>query len=428
MTHAHHGARPSEMDAEVDLLISGGTVFDPGAGLHGIMDVAVEGGRITALEPGIDPAPAAEVLDATGLLVLPGLIDLHTHAYWGATYWGIRPDPVAARSGVTTWVDAGSAGAYNLPGLIRFIAEPSAVRLRCFVNISCVGLTARTHEVALPEYCDVEALIASVERHREMVVGVKVRISRETIGGQGIRPLDRALEAAERLGLPVMVHIGQGPPELEDIVRRLRPGDVITHCFTGRSMSLTGPDGRLREAALTARQRGVLFDVGHGSGSFTFASAAAALGGGFPPDVISSDIHQLSVGGPVFDLPTCMNKMVALGADLADVVTATTRRPAEVVGMYPEIGTLRPGARADVALFALGEGGGAPQLYDVALESRPAARWLEPVATIAGGRSLTPVEEDPPQPWVARSGDWQRDHLTNNRRRARAGENGPQRS
>lgn len=410
----------------MDLLISGGTVLDPGAGMRGRMDVAVEGGRIAAVEPGIDPAGAAEVVDATGLLVLPGLIDLHTHAYWGATFWGIRPDPVAARSGVTTWVDAGSAGAYNLPGLIRFIAEPSAVRLRCFVNISCVGLTARTHEVALPQYCDVDALIATVERHREAVVGVKVRISRETIGGQGIRPLERAVEAAERLGLPVMVHIGQGPPELEDILRRLRPGDVITHCFTGRSMSLTGSDGLLREAALAARQRGVLFDVGHGSGSFTFASASAALGGGFAPDVISSDIHQLSAGGPVFDLPTCMNKMLALGVDLDGVVTATTRRPAEVVGMYPEIGTLRPGARADLALFELREGGEAPRLYDVALESRPATSWLEPVATIAGGRRLTTVEDDPPQPWVTRSGDWQRDHLANNRRRARVVENDPQ--
>ncbi|HEX4216070.1 MAG TPA: amidohydrolase/deacetylase family metallohydrolase [Candidatus Dormibacteraeota bacterium] len=402
----------------MDLLISGGNVIDPGAGLRDKMDVAVDGGRITAVEPGIDPGPAAEVVDATGLVVLPGLIDLHTHSYWGATFWGIRPDPVAARSGVTTWVDAGSAGAYNLPGLIRFIAEPSAIRLRCFVNISCVGLTARTHEVAIPEYCDVEALIASVERYRETVAGVKVRISRETIGGQGVRPLERAVEAAERLGQPVMVHIGQGPPELEEVLVRLRPGDVVTHCFTGRSMSLTGSDGRVREAVLAARQRGVLFDLGHGSGSFTFASAEAALSGGFAPDVVSSDIHQLSVGGPVFDLPTCMNKLVSLGADLEDVITATTRRPAEVLGMYPEIGSLRPGARADVALFALREGGETPTLYDVTLESRPASRWLEPVATIAGGRRLTSVEDDPPQPWVKRSGDWQRDHLANNRRRS----------
>jgi dihydroorotase len=295
---------------------------------------------------------------------------------------------------------------------VSFIGESSRVRLRCFLNVSCVGLTPRDHEVALLQFCDVPALIAAAERYPEVVVGVKVRVSLQTVAGLGIRPLELAVRAAEQLGLPVMVHIGQGPPELPEILDLLRPGDIVTHCFTGRSMALAGDGGEILEPVREARERGVLFDVGHGSGSFTFRSAEAALRHGFAPDVISSDVHQLSVSGPVFDLPSCMTKLLAVGMSLDDVVRATTRRPAEVLKLYPEIGTLQPGAAGDVALLELREG--EVTLHDIELQERATGARLVPRGTIVAGQLMPEVAADAPAPWVIRTGDWKQDHLANN--------------
>jgi dihydroorotase len=186
----------------------------------------------------------------------------------------------------------------------------------------------------------------------------------------------------------------------------------VTHCFTGRSMALAAEGGQILAPVLEARTRGVLFDVGHGSGSFTFRAAEAALGQSFLPDIISSDIHQLSVSGPVFDLPSCMTKLLALGMPLSDIVRATTRRPAEVLGLYPEIGTLQPGAVGDVALLELREG--EVTLHDIELEERATGTQLVPRGTIIAGELMPRLPTDDPAPWVIRTGDWKHDHLANN--------------
>ncbi|MDP9372399.1 MAG: amidohydrolase/deacetylase family metallohydrolase, partial [Chloroflexota bacterium] len=310
-----HGAEGRRYDT----IIAGGEVLDPGAGIGGRLDVAIAGGRVAAIEPVIDPGLGARVIDAGGQYVTPGLVDLHTHVYWGVTYWGIEPDPVAARSGVTTWLDVGSAGAYSFPGFRRYVAEPSRTRVYALLNLSAIGLVAPTYEFANLDYCDVDLAAGIVEANRDLILGIKARIDRNTTRGTGIRPLELARGLADRVGLPLMVHIGSGPPSLAEVAALLRPGDILTHCFTGQDMRITGPGVPLRADIRDLHERGLILDIGHGTGSFSYEVTEAALEQGLLPDVISSDIHQLSVQGPMFDLPTTLSKFLNLGLTLPQV-------------------------------------------------------------------------------------------------------------
>ncbi|HNP87355.1 MAG: amidohydrolase/deacetylase family metallohydrolase [Chloroflexi bacterium SZAS-1] len=386
-----------------DLLIQRGEVLDPGAGLHGLLDVAINRNRIVAVERGIPAEAAFRVVDARGLLVMPALIDLHTHIYHHVTYWGIDPAPVAARSGVGTWLDAGSAGAYTFAGLREFVTRQSALRLYALLNISAIGLVGITGELANLDYCDVALCERIINLNRDLIVGVKARIDRNTVAANGLEPLHRALQVAEACALPLMVHIALGPPAIEDVLALLRPGDILTHCCTGHSMRLVDDSGALLEIAQRAWDSGVIMDLGHGAGSFAFASAEAFGRAGRWPDVISSDIHQLSVHGPLFDLPTCMSKLLALGMPLEAVIRATTARPAEVLGMSGELGTLRPGALADVALFEL-QTGHFP-LYDITMDMRVGTQLLRNALTIVNGQPLAPLLAPPPAPWIELNDD-----------------------
>lgn len=382
-----------------DLLIKGGEVVDPEAGYGGRLDVAIKRGRVAAVERDIPREAAFRVVEAGGHYVTPGLVDLHTHVYWGCTYWGIHADPVASRTGVTTWLDVGSSGAFGLPGFREFIVKPSSARIYALLNISYVGLTGPTYELANLDYCDVALFETMVNQNRDLVLGVKARIDRNTTRGTGLAPLERARQAADACELPLMVHIGQGPPEIRDVLSHMKPGDILTHCFTGHSMRIVGDDGKLLDAARRVWDAGVIMDIGHGAGSFSFETAEKMLAAGHKPDVISSDIHQASIGGPMFDLPTCLSKFLALGMALPDVIRAATSRPAQVMGMAGEVGTLKPGARADVAVFALQRGRFA--LYDVFMNRRDSTQLLRNTATIVGGRVLPRLAPEPPAPWMS---------------------------
>ncbi len=381
-----------------DLLIKGGEVVDPGSGYSGRLDVAIKRNRIAAVEANIPAESAFRVIDASGQIVTPGLVDLHTHVYHSVTTWGVLADPVAARSGVTTWLDVGSAGAYNLQGFREFIAKPSDARLYALLNISSIGLTAPTWELSNLNYCDVDLCCKLIDLNRDLVLGVKVRIDANTTSGTGIEPLRRARQAAEQTELPMMVHIGQAPPELQEVLPLLRAGDILTHCFTGHSMRIIDDKGKLLDAAKQVWDMGVVMDIGHGAGSFSFETAEALISTGHLPDVISSDIHQFSINGPLFDLPTCMSKFLAIGMTLPQVIEAATTRPAAVLGMQNEIGTLRPGALADVALFKVDQG--SFTFYDIHMNPRVGKELLRNTLTIVNGRPMAIMSDPPPAPWI----------------------------
>ncbi|MCS6847700.1 MAG: amidohydrolase/deacetylase family metallohydrolase [Anaerolineae bacterium] len=388
-----------------DLLIKNGTLIDPSQNINGTFDVAIKRNRIAAVDRDIPAASAARVIDAAGQIVTPGLVDLHTHVYYGVTFWGIQADPVAARSGVTTWLDVGSAGAFNLIGLRDYVARPSRVRIYALLNISSIGLTAMTYELANLNYCDVDVCCRLIDANRDFVLGVKARIDVNTIGANGLEPLRRAREAADRVGMPLMVHIGIAGPNVGDVLAHLKPGDILTHCFTGHTMRIIGADGRLLEDARRAWERGVIMDIGHGAGSFSFETAEALMSQGYNPDVISTDIHQMSVHGPLFDMPTCMSKFLALGMSLEEVVRATTIRPAEVLGLQDEVGTLKPGAYADVALFKLCKGD--YTFYDVFMNARKGRQLLCNTLTIVNGQPMARTPDGPTMPWIELTEDQQ---------------------
>jgi dihydroorotase len=381
-----------------DLLIKGGQVVDPGGGYSGQLDVALKRNRIAAVEANIPAESAFRVIDAAGQFVTPGLVDLHTHVYHGATFWGVRADPVAARSGVTTWLDVGSAGGYNFPGFREFIVKPATARIYALLNISSIGLTAHTWELANLDYCDIDLCCKLIDLNRDVILGVKARIDRNTTRGTGLAPLARARQAADRCELPLMVHIGMGPPPISEVLAYLKPNDILTHCFTGGDMRIIDDAGRLREAAKQAWDSGVIMDIGHGAGSFSFETAEALMGAGYKPDVISSDIHQMSILGPMFDLPTCLSKFMLLGMGFAEVIRAATERPAQVLGLQHEFGTLNPGSLADIALFRLETG--EFTFYDVHMNGRTGQQLVRNTLTIINGRELPLSATDPQAPWI----------------------------
>jgi dihydroorotase len=369
-----------------DLVILGGRVIDPGQGLDGPYDVAFRDGKVAEIAPSIEPARAAATITADGALVVPGLIDLHTHVYWGATSLSVRPEPVARRSGATTLVDAGSAGAGNFLGFREFVIERSPIRILPYLNISFAGIFAFSKSVMMGETSDVRLLDAReclevARQHRDLIVGIKVRVGRNTSEAYGVFPLELAVEVAEELGLPVMAHIDFPPPRRRDMLDRLRPGDVLTHCFRPFPNAPV-VCGEVRKEMLEARERGVLFDLGHGMGGFSFASTRPMLEAGFLPDVISSDVHTLCEHGPAFDLLHTMSKLHCLGMSLPEVVRAATVRPAEALHR-PDLGTLAPGAAGDAAVLDVVEG--SFDYVDVLGEHLAGERRLEVRHVIVGG-------------------------------------------
>jgi dihydroorotase len=377
------------------LLLKNGRVLDPGRGIDAVLDVAFADGKVAAIGPALRAEPGAAVRDVAGCLVVPGLIDLHTHVYWGGTSLGVETEPLARRSGTTTFIDAGSAGPGNFHGFRRHVIEPSPTRILAFLNVSFPGIFAFSKTVMVGECADIHLLdlrecLRVAEANRDLVVGIKVRVGRGAGGSSGIAPLDMALEAAEAARLPVMCHLDFPPPSRREVVERLRPGDILTHCFRPYPNAPSTPDGTVREEIAAARARGVVFDIGHGSGSFGFGSARAMLDAGFPPDVISSDVHSISIDGPAFDLLHTMSKFLSLGMALGEVVRSATATPAAAI-RRPELGTLVPGGIGDATVLAVEEG--AFTFRDVLGETIAGERRFAPRGAVIGGTWWNPAEE-----------------------------------
>ncbi|MEJ7839512.1 MAG: amidohydrolase/deacetylase family metallohydrolase [Thermomicrobiales bacterium] len=384
-------------DYAFDTVISGGEVVDPGSGAIGKFDVGILNGRIAAVSPQLDATTARRRIDATGKIVTAGLVDLHTHVYWGASFWGIEADPVAARTGVTTWIDVGTAGSYSFPGFREWIVGGSRSRIYSMLNLSSIGLIAPTWELANPDYWDVGLATEVVERNRDVILGIKVRIDRNTCRGVGIEPMKRARELADRVGLPLMTHIGTAPPTIDELIPYLRPGDILTHCFTWQDMGILGDDGKVLPEIAQLQRDGLVLDVGHGTGSFGFNVAEAMLADGILPDCISTDIHQMAAQGPMFDMPTTLSKFLALGMSLPDVIERATVRPARAVGL-DHLGTLAVDSPADVAIFRLDDG--EFSFYDVRMHERDGNRQLVNELTMIDGREMPKLPEREPHFWA----------------------------
>jgi dihydroorotase len=371
------------------MLIRSGTVIDPGQGLHGRHDVRLDVERIVELGDGLTPRPGEEVVDARDRLVLPGLIDLHVHVFWGASHYGIEPDPHCLGTGTTTVVDAGSAGAHTFAAFRRYVIDVSATRIVPFLNIGATGMVSPdVGELEEIRHIDRAAALRTIEAHRDLIRGVKVRLSRDLVGANARVALKTARETGEAAGLPIMVHVGDTPVPLAEILDELRPGDVITHCYHGREEGILDARGMVIQAARRAAARGVLFDVGHGKGSFSFRVARQALSQGFRPGTISSDLHVYNLDGPVFDLATTMSKFLHLGLSLDEVVALTTAAPAQVIGHDRALGTLRPGAAGDVTLLALREE--LSTLEDSVGERVEGTQRLVPSGAVRAGRWVPP--------------------------------------
>lgn len=355
------------------------------------VDVGIRDGRIAEVGP-VLAAPARRDVDAGGRLLTPGLIDLHTHVFAGGSYWGIAPEAIAAVSGVTTWVDAGSAGAYTVEAFARTVA-PYHVRIKAFLHISGPGLAAQTGESVSLVNVDVAAAVDAVQRHRDLIRGVKIRCDVNACGDNGLEPLRRGLQVAEDTGLPVMVHIGYAPPDAGEVMSLLRPGDVLTHCCTAVADGLLAADGRPTAEVRGAYERGVVFDLGHGSGGFGFAVAERFAAEGIRPHVLSTDLHSRSLTGPVFDLPHVLMKALALGWTLPEAFAGATTAPAHVLGVPDEQVAIVPGAVADLALWDVEE---VPvEVVDAHREVRTSPLRLANALTIVGGTPFTSTPHPP---------------------------------
>ena len=375
--------------ARYDLLIRGGRVVDPAQGISADRDVAISGHTIARLAAKIPEAEARQVLDARGQIVTPGLIDIHVHVYDGVAPLGIPADPNCVAKGVTTAVDAGSAGAHTFPGLRKYVINVVDTRVYALLNISVVGQSTvsldNPHGELLDlRYANPKLAIRTIERNRDVILGVKIRLTRNIAGDHDLEALKLAREASDAVQLPLMVHIGGTYSPLPLILRMLKKGDVVTHSFRGAPGGILDEGGRILKEVRKAVADGVHLDVGHGAGSFSFDTAEKALEQELLPGTISSDVHQFNVNGPVFDLATTLSKFLHLGMTLEQVVERAATNPASTFGFPKGLGTLREGAEADVAVFSLNQG--RFEFLDSLGQKRVGTQKLVPVATVKAGK------------------------------------------
>jgi len=384
------GFNPNDPALKYDLVIAGGEVLDPSQKLRGKRDIGIKNGQVAAIAASIAPERSVQRIDASGKLVTPGLVDLHTHSCPHISGIGLPADELVGITATTTAVSCGDAGWHTFGAFRHWVAAESRTRLFAFVHISAIGLTgclgASPGEMLNLDYAVVDSCAKTVAENPDMVLGVKVRISDYTVGQNGIEPLRRAIKAAEvaGAGARVMCHIGRAPGNLADLLDLLRPGDVLTHAFSGAGNNVV-QNGKLLPAAMAAKQRGVIMDVGHGGGSFDFTIADSAMQQGLMPDTISSDIHAASINSPSYPtLPWVMSKFLALGMPLEEIVARTTIEPAKVIGRVPGLGTLQIGAPADLSILDVVEG--PVDMVDTMKNTRHGAKKIVPVLTVRAGR------------------------------------------
>ena len=367
-----------------DILLKGGHVIDPANRINGVMDVAVAAGKIARVAPSIPAAEAKKVIDVSGLYVTPGLIDLHAHVFG---YVGsILPDDSALPAGTTTIVDAGGSGWRTFDEMLERVIKPSRTRVLALINIVGHGMVGTTYEDNV-EDMDPAKTAAKIGERRQHIVGIKTA----HFGGNGWAAVDRAVAAGKLSNTPVMVDdkifLYTGRSSKEKLLERMRPGDMHTHVFNDRQLEVVDRHtGKVQPWMAAARARGVLFDLGHGAGSFLWPVASKAIEQGFLPDTISTDLHSSSIMLPESDMANCISKMMALGMKLEDAILRSTVNPAKAISKFPELGTLGEGKEADIAVFDLRTGAFAYK--DAWHNKNIGTRKLECVLTLRAGEQV----------------------------------------
>jgi len=369
---------------DVELAILNGTVVDPDADATYPADLGVSDGKIVAVSRQRGQIKGRESVDAGGMLVTPGLVDSHVHVYEHVSPGSLDPDEIGVRQGVCAVVDAGSFGPRNAAGFHEYVVKRAATHVYGLVNISRNGNSTQPGEGEVLGFLRPEETARTIERNREWVVGVKARASNTAAGLLGITSTRLAKLAAREAGVPLMVHIGNGPPTLEEVCELLTAGDLITHCFHGKIGGAVTRQGEMLPAVVAALERGVLLDVGHGSGSFAWDTAEKAVGLGYKPHVISTDLHRGCVNGPCYSLVKTMSKFVHLGMSLVEVVRAASPAPARALGLGERYGRLAEGFPANISVVERVDR--AETMWDVEKQSREVSGVIEARYAVVDGK------------------------------------------
>ena len=366
------------------LLLAGGTVIDPQNKLNGKADVLIRDGLVEKVAAEIRPESGWEVEDVKGLYVSPGWIDLHAHVTADLTLSGIEPDDAGVKTGVTTVVDAGSVGALGVKAFKRYVTDPSKTSVILLLNAGMATGMAVKGTYTDVRNVNIKIALQAIEKFPDFVKGIKIMASITQVGDNGFEPVKMAKKMASLAGLPLMVHIGNPPPVIEDVLNLLGDGDIVTHTYHGKPGGILDRHGKVIPEAWAARKRGVWFDVGHGSESFSFGTFKKAMAEGFGPDSISTDLHTKNFKGPVFSMGTTMSKFLALGLSLEEVIDQSTRRPAKVLGL--PVGQLTHGAIADVTVFKVVDE--AATLKDSEGVPMQVSKMIRPVLTVKSGTKV----------------------------------------
>lgn len=364
-----------------NILIKNGLLLDLGSGFSfDKKDILIEKGLITRISNNIEKS-GFEVFDANGLILSPGFIDVHVHCYYGKTAIGISPDKIGVKTGVSTLIDAGTSGSATVDDFYTRIIKNSTTRVFALLNVATDGLMTLS-ELSNDGAISAQAIQNNICKLHNTIIGLKVRASSSVLKGKGITPIKVAKEISTDLNLPLVVHIGNAPPKVEEILDIVGEGDVITHCYHNKPNGLFNTDGSPKSEVLLAKKRGVLFDVGHGTSSFSFHIAIKAIENKFCPDFIGSDIYDKNKYTVVKSLQNTMNKMIASGLKIEEVIQKVTNAPAKHFNL-DRIGFLKEGFKGDITAFKINDS--TIRLQDsvgIEIESK---HWIESKYTVLDG-------------------------------------------